>query len=52
MWQQRVENYWSLLGPKVKPDTIRNIMDMKANFGSFAAALKEKKCMGDECCST
>lgn len=42
MWQQRVENYWSLLGPKVKPDTIRNIMDMKANFGSFAAALKEK----------
>nr|CAB3494421.1 unnamed protein product [Digitaria exilis] len=42
MWQQRVENYWSLLGPKVKPDAIRNIMDMKANFGSFAAALKEK----------
>jgi len=42
MWQQRVENYWSLLGPKVKPDTIRNIMDMKANFGSFAAALKDK----------
>nr|CAB3477217.1 unnamed protein product [Digitaria exilis] len=42
MWQQRAENYWSLLGPKVKPDAIRNIMDMKANFGSFAAALKEK----------
>jgi hypothetical protein len=42
MWQQRVDNYWSLLGPKVKPDRIRNIMDMKANFGSFAAALKEK----------
>ena len=42
MWQQRVENYWSLLGPKLKPDPIRNIMDMKANFGSFAAALKDK----------
>jgi hypothetical protein len=42
MWQQRVENYWNLLGPKVKPDAIRNIMDMKANFGSFAAALKDK----------
>ena len=42
MWQQRVDNYWNLLRPKVKPDSIRNIMDMKANFGSFAAALKEK----------
>lgn len=42
MWQQRVDNYWRLLKPKIKPDTIRNIMDMKANFGSFAAALKEK----------
>ncbi|KAK1694803.1 hypothetical protein QYE76_011500 [Lolium multiflorum] len=42
MWQQRVDNYWNLLSPKVKPDSIRNIMDMKANFGSFAAALKEK----------
>ena len=42
MWQQRVDNYWNLLRPKVKPESIRNIMDMKANFGSFAAALKEK----------
>jgi hypothetical protein len=42
MWQQRVDNYWKLFRPKVKQDSIRNIMDMKANFGSFAAALKEK----------
>ncbi|XP_072963001.1 probable methyltransferase PMT3 [Typha angustifolia] len=42
MWQQRVESYWSLLNPKIKSDGLRNIMDMKANMGSFAAALKDK----------
>ncbi|KAI3960125.1 hypothetical protein MKW98_016849 [Papaver atlanticum] len=42
LWQQRVESYWNLLSPKIKPNTIRNIMDMKANLGSFAAALKDK----------
>ncbi|KAF5182341.1 Serine/threonine-protein kinase [Thalictrum thalictroides] len=42
VWQRRVENYWNLLKPKIKADTLRNIMDMKANFGSFAAALKDK----------
>lgn len=31
-----------MLGNKVKPDSIRNVMDMKANLGSFAAALKDK----------
>ncbi|KAL3645662.1 hypothetical protein CASFOL_010842 [Castilleja foliolosa] len=41
-WRQRVDNYWSLLSPKISSDTIRNIMDMKANLGSFAAALKDK----------
>lgn len=42
VWQRRVSNYWKLLGNKIKPDTIRNVMDMKANLGSFAAALKDK----------
>ncbi|KAL0918434.1 hypothetical protein M5K25_010443 [Dendrobium thyrsiflorum] len=42
VWQQRVNNYWNLLGPKVTANTIRNVMDMKANMGSFAAALKDK----------
>ncbi|KAH8515305.1 hypothetical protein H0E87_003957 [Populus deltoides] len=42
VWQQRVENYWNLLSPKIRPDTLRNVMDMKANLGSFAAALKSK----------
>ncbi|KAI4346790.1 hypothetical protein L6164_007659 [Bauhinia variegata] len=41
-WQQRTDNYWTLFGNKIKPDTIRNVMDMKANLGSFAAALKNK----------
>ncbi|XP_048429753.1 probable methyltransferase PMT3 isoform X1 [Pyrus x bretschneideri] len=41
-WQRRVENYWNLLSPKISSDTIRNVMDMKANLGSFAGALKNK----------
>ncbi|KAJ6828796.1 putative methyltransferase PMT3 [Iris pallida] len=42
IWQQRVDSYWSLLSPKIRQNTLRNIMDMKANIGSFAAALKDK----------
>ncbi|KAH9602314.1 hypothetical protein KSS87_010896 [Heliosperma pusillum] len=42
LWKQRVDNYWTLLGSKIKSDTVRNVMDMKANLGSFAAALKDK----------
>lgn len=30
------------MSPKISGDTIRNVMDMKANLGSFAAALKDK----------
>ncbi|KAK4281301.1 hypothetical protein QN277_012816 [Acacia crassicarpa] len=41
-WQQLVDNYWTMLARKIKPDTFRNVMDMKANMGSFAAALKDK----------
>ncbi|KAK7345760.1 hypothetical protein VNO77_16371 [Canavalia gladiata] len=42
VWQEEVANYWKMLGSKIKPDTIRNLMDMKANLGSFAAALKDR----------
>ncbi|PKA60596.1 putative methyltransferase PMT8 [Apostasia shenzhenica] len=42
VWQKRVDNYWNLLGPKIGPNTLRNLMDMKANMGSFSAALKDK----------
>ncbi|KAJ6817064.1 putative methyltransferase PMT3 [Iris pallida] len=41
-WLVRVDKYWNLLSPKIRPNTLRNIMDMKANMGSFAAALKDK----------
>ncbi|KAG6593834.1 putative methyltransferase PMT8 [Cucurbita argyrosperma subsp. argyrosperma] len=41
-WRRRVESYWNLLSPKIESDTIRNVMDMKAHMGSFAAALKDK----------
>ncbi|GAB4830541.1 hypothetical protein Ancab_020305 [Ancistrocladus abbreviatus] len=42
LWRRRVDGYWNLLNPKVQPDTLRNLMDMKANMGSFAAALNDK----------
>lgn len=42
LWRRRVDNYWSLLSPKISSDTLRNVMDMKANMGSFAAVLKDK----------
>ncbi|KAL8170363.1 hypothetical protein V2J09_022167 [Rumex salicifolius] len=42
VWVRRVDGYWRILGPKIKADTLRNLMDMNANMGSFAAALKDK----------
>ncbi|KAL6578813.1 hypothetical protein OROMI_009029 [Orobanche minor] len=48
LWRQRVDSYWSLLSPKISSDTIRNLMDMKANLGSFAAALKQKDVWVDQ----
>lgn len=37
-----MDSYWNLMSSKIKSNTVRNIMDMKAHMGSFAAALKEK----------
>lgn len=42
LWQQRVGHYWSLLSSKIEPNTLRNIMDLKAHIGSFAASLKNE----------
>ncbi|KAL1188814.1 putative methyltransferase PMT8 [Cardamine amara subsp. amara] len=42
LWKQQVDSYWNLMSSKVKSNTVRNIMDMKAHMGSFAAALKDK----------
>ncbi|KAL6838235.1 hypothetical protein ACP4OV_031951 [Aristida adscensionis] len=36
-WQDQVREYWSLLG--VEKTSVRNVMDMNANYGGFAAAL-------------
>lgn len=43
-WKRRVDFYWSSLKDalQVEQNSVRNIMDMKANYGGFAAALKEK----------
>ncbi|KAM7256809.1 hypothetical protein ACFE04_012550 [Oxalis oulophora] len=41
-WRRRVESYWNLLSTKIQSNTVRNIMDMKANLGSFGAALHGK----------
>lgn len=41
-WRHRVDTYWNLLNRKIKANTLRNLMDMKAYLGSFAAALKSK----------
>ncbi|CAN6835308.1 unnamed protein product, partial [Brassica oleracea var. botrytis] len=37
-----VDAYWDLLSPAIQSDTVRNIMDMKSNMGSFATALNDK----------
>ncbi|XP_050219285.1 probable methyltransferase PMT3 [Mercurialis annua] len=42
LWKHRVENYWNLMSPKIESNTLRNLMDMKANLGSFGAALRGK----------
>jgi hypothetical protein len=41
-WKRRVEFYWKQLktAKQVEQNSIRNIMDMNANLGGFAAALR------------
>ena len=34
--------YWSLLGAHVEEGSLRNVLDMNAGFGGFAAALGDK----------
>lgn len=41
IWQHRVNSYRNLLSSKIGADTLRNVMDMKANMGSFAGALND-----------
>lgn len=39
-----MEFYWKTLkaASQVEQNSVRNIMDMKANYGGFAAALRDK----------
>ncbi|KAH7442222.1 hypothetical protein KP509_03G077500 [Ceratopteris richardii] len=42
VWQSRVDLYWKQMDSEIEEHTFRNIMDMRAHFGSFAAALVSK----------
>ncbi|KAG0590062.1 hypothetical protein M758_1G067100 [Ceratodon purpureus] len=44
IWRRRVEFYWKTLkaANQVEQNSVRNIMDMNANYGGFAAALRDK----------
>ena len=39
-WRHRVAAYWSTLKEHADEDAFRNVMDMNAGFGSFAAAFE------------
>lgn len=41
-WKGRVAAYWRLLGEKVPEGAFRNVLDMSAQLGGFAAALADK----------
>ncbi|CAI7866050.1 unnamed protein product [Closterium sp. NIES-53] len=43
VWAERVDAYWALLADRVQPDSIRNVLDMNAGLGAFAAALTASK---------
>ncbi|KAK8950553.1 putative methyltransferase PMT9 [Platanthera guangdongensis] len=42
IWHWRVIQYWKYLGSEVDNNSFRNVMDMGANLGGFAAALENK----------
>ncbi|XP_020589065.1 probable methyltransferase PMT9 [Phalaenopsis equestris] len=42
IWHKRVIQYWKHLSSEIHKNSIRNVMDMGANFGGFAAALADK----------
>ncbi|GMH06800.1 hypothetical protein Nepgr_008640 [Nepenthes gracilis] len=42
IWHFRVREYWNMMESVIQRDIFRNIMDMNANLGGFAAALYDK----------
>ncbi|KAG4989093.1 hypothetical protein JHK84_031647 [Glycine max] len=41
--------YWNLLGPKIWSNTVRNVMDMKANMGSFLKSFEKWNAPEENC---
>ncbi|XP_068665249.1 probable methyltransferase PMT9 [Aristolochia californica] len=41
-WHSRVAQYWKLMKSEVQKNSFRNVMDMNANLGGFAASFKDK----------
>uniref|UniRef100_J3MH07 O-fucosyltransferase family protein n=1 Tax=Oryza brachyantha TaxID=4533 RepID=J3MH07_ORYBR len=42
IWHSRVIQYWKLMKSEIQKDSFRNVMDMSANLGGFAASLRKK----------
>uniref|UniRef100_A0A0D9WTF4 Uncharacterized protein n=1 Tax=Leersia perrieri TaxID=77586 RepID=A0A0D9WTF4_9ORYZ len=42
IWHSRVIQYWKLMKSEIQKDSFRNVMDMNANLGGFAASLRKK----------
>ncbi|CAD6335726.1 unnamed protein product [Miscanthus lutarioriparius] len=42
IWHSRVIQYWKHMKSEIRKDSFRNVMDMSANLGGFAASLKKK----------
>lgn len=42
IWHWRVMQYWKQMKVQIQKDSFRNVMDMRANLGGFAASLANK----------
>ncbi|XP_073100455.1 probable methyltransferase PMT9 isoform X2 [Elaeis guineensis] len=42
IWHWRVMQYWKQMKTQIEKDSFRNVMDMRANLGGFAASLANK----------
>ncbi|CAN6220323.1 unnamed protein product [Urochloa humidicola] len=42
IWHSRVTRYWKHMKSEIQKDSFRNVMDMSANLGGFAASLRKK----------
>ncbi|XP_047059158.1 probable methyltransferase PMT9 [Lolium rigidum] len=42
IWHSRVAQYWKLMKSEIRKDSFRNVMDLNANLGGFAASLRKK----------